>query len=318
MAYEESYILYMRKVIIYIFAIWLAVTAASSDILLPGKYSWLYSKKFINQQERSLVAQDVCKDVKTHSNQEDGVETQFTLELDSDLVQDVDVDELKNTLKLAIHRAFSVKEDYDDVDQMARIYVNEIDGQNICIANLKCWPFGTKSFCFKQKNMRKCLKSDDKTVEIYASEDNENKIALKIDFRTPQPVSDSASSLPNRCILEIAFSFAADSVKVRLKACNVGTIARKDLKRILLALAGLLHRRLQDETSLALGRRRQKILNAQQAVEAKQALQRKKIDKIKNPEKYKSLSPTVRRPGGAGRFIPAGRSSRVEVRRRRG
>lgn len=75
-------------------------------------------------------------------------ETQFTLELDSDLVQDVDVDELKNTLKLAIHRAFSVKEDYDDVDQMARIYVNEIDGQNICIANLKCWPFGTKSFWY--------------------------------------------------------------------------------------------------------------------------------------------------------------------------
>lgn len=148
------------------------------------------------------------------------------------------------------------------------------------------------------------------------TEENANRVTYSIEYRTPDlHEKDSKSDgkavklirQKNACVLK--FSIVYDKKKNKT-TCKVATLlhggSKGNYKSIVNYIFSNVFKQIQYEGLLACVRREQAEEVKKLSKSADRQKKLKDVDKLLNPEKYKSSSPTVRKLGsGTGRFTPS-------------
>lgn len=131
-----------------------------------------------------------------------------------------------------------------------------------------------------------------------------------------------ACSLGNRdaqCVILFKALLKEDRTVQCIIECDTVHMSKKERKNLLSTMREIWKDRVLNALLLASSRVNQKKSYASESKETMKKLKARKLDKVLNPEKYKSQSPTVRRTGGSngGRYDPSqGARERASAKRR--
>jgi len=119
-------------------------------------------------------------------------------------------------------------------------------------------------------------------------------------------------NVPKKCQVLVQIKLRADeTVKVVLQLQSTN-VSKKQRKRVIALLKEALEARVENDIALACSRVRTSQTYAQESTQTLKKIKARELDKVLNPEKYKSQSPTVRRPGGGSRFTPNDRTRKKQ------
>lgn len=205
-----------------------------------------------------------------------------TLEL-MEVIDDFIIDEV--LLVQTITRIFS------GVDALIEKYRRILTKDENVLISLPSWPFGWKNYLFKV-SVRDQMKKSSDVLWIDLNDVHKSTFSIRIKILQKK----------------LSFSYYYDNLRVKLK----------DSQQILPLINQFLRSRLSREIQIARARINQHSLHLENASKYKKARQKVQLDRIINPDKYKSKSATVRRASSSSSTTTSNRykpSSAAAARR---
>ena len=276
---------------------------------LVNEFRWLTSVLATPKRRRKLVAKHEeasCYDEEVYSpwkGDDDGLVETFTLAVDADALGDGEEEQMAAVVQMA-QRVTRSEELFTDKEERAQ---QGLGGDVLCVFELRSW-FGYHVYLLK----------DVRDGEAVAADSDQPNL-VEIEWRTPRGVGEKRGiQVPRTLRLKTQLVLVGDELQVTVLASSAG-VPRAAIGRILRTHARWWRARLPKEFEVVAARRRQFKQLAVASKTASAARKKKELDRIAHPEKYRQISPSVRRGsngggggGGGGRYTP---SSATQARR---
>jgi hypothetical protein len=273
------------------------LTCCIANIYSPGHYN-LFSKLGSTKKRIEIDNQNVeFYDDKAYGSWSDGSED-FDVQFGSDIC--IDEDEAASTLLQIVNHILGASDGVISVDE-ANCKMSM--SSKTAVIELGCWPLGRRLFVMKLSNRLK---------KGSAIEDDDDGITVEVDHLSGKPSSASKITVAGNTLrTKTIINWKDGALKVTLKYAAKGVPANQ-AGRVLLALRNFWKSRLEQEIQVACARVAQQRKYSAAALKADKAKKAKELDRIIHPEKYKPISPSVRRVGagdsggsGSGRYTPS-------------
>jgi hypothetical protein len=287
-----------------------AVTAALATSGIVNEFRWLTSvltpkrrrKLVTKHEEASFYDEEVYSPWKQGDGDNDLVET-FTLAVDADALGDDEDEQMAAVVQMA-HRVTRSAEVFTDRAERAQQGLADV----LCVFELRAWLFGRHVYLLKD------TRDGDAVVA-----DSDQPNLVEVEWRTPRVDASGRRGVPvpRTLRLKAQLMLDGDQLKVTVLASSAG-VPRAAVGRILRTHAAFWRAKLPKEVEVAAARRRQFKHLAVASKTASAARKKKELDRVAHPEKYRQISPSVRRgagtggAGGGGRYTP---SSATQARR---
>lgn len=250
---------------------------------LPGTYSF-FSPKITD------------KDTKINQN----IINSYTKDLDDELLSKEDLSPMIENFDTSLNISLILDKFILGTDVLNEKYRKYLLSNDNLVLSLKSSPFGWKNYGFKIiiNNNLKNKKNKKNTKNSSSSIDGKN-ILSQIDFLSVYPITKSGDAIGNKRIrIQYSIEIVENDLVLISRYASKG-ISENQVNLIKTSIDHYIKLQLRKLIELAMVRKKQII--SYQINSIKQTKEKKKyeLDRIMNPEKYKSRSPTVRRVGSS-------------------
>ena len=253
---------------------------------IVGQYRWFTSMLAPKRRNKLEQKDHGLYDERAYGEWSDDLKEEFTIPLANFVEQLGDESQQMIGLMQMAQRVTSTFETYIDKEENAQLGL----GPRLCTVELLCWPFGRDVYVLKNARGKVAV-------------DEESPNTVEVEFWTPRLDSNDKSSrgitLAKSVRLKTQLVLDDDQIKVTILTSSTG-LSRSIVGRILRTYTHFWQERLVRELAVVLARREQlQALSVASKIASKQR-KAKEIDRIAHPEKYKQISPSVRRGDGGG------------------
>jgi hypothetical protein len=183
---------------------------------------------------------------------------------------------------------------------------------------IKAFPIGWNNYIFAYSNSNNNntnnKKKETKKTNNNNNNDNDDSVILEMFSINPNKGIPLANTNTKRCkfMIEVKTMKKKSKVKVILKSASIG-INHHHMSKITKILEEFFQLRFSEQVDIAISRTKMQMNYNRDKKTDEQRKKRDRLDRLINPDKYKSKSSTVRRVregpggggGGSGRYTPS-------------